>query len=127
MATDEFSLTIAGIHYQANGKRKVIAAREEADFLGNTVLENLDIFLIQVANEFPRAIADGKGQRDQIYVRTKRRSLGERQNGTAYKNGRTQPKPSQLCPADNAHICRLVLLRHLVGIVDPTAHLLLTD
>jgi hypothetical protein len=85
---NELSLAIAGVHYQSYRDRKVAAAGKEADLLRNTVFQDLDIVLIQVANQFAGTVADGEGEGDKINVGAKGRSLSEKKN--AAQNNRCQ-------------------------------------
>jgi hypothetical protein len=88
VSVNEFSLAIAGVHYEPDSDRKVAAAGKEADLLGNTVFQDLDVFLIQVANQFAGAVSDGESEGDKINVGAKGRILSEKEK--AAQNNRCQ-------------------------------------
>src|SRR4029079_181598 len=58
VSLDEFRLAAAQVHHQRKAQRNVRALRKEGDLLRSAILEDLEIVLGQVPDQFAGRIAD---------------------------------------------------------------------
>src|SRR6185312_2713569 len=81
MAMEELALTVAGIDDQPDREWKIGGPAKEAESLGNPVLEDLDLILIQVTNQLALTVANAEGNVDQIHIGPEMRSLSPERGG----------------------------------------------